>query len=196
MIGVLDLMKLLCLFLTLLCAAGSVSCNNETLDDVPIVTENTLDSSDNADTIETADAADSITTTSSDDKVTHTDLIEPPLTEYELSLPVPDFLDAKQQLLYRRAYNVYSHLFGCDPYYAEYAETLDYTPDYMPYEVYIFLMKPAINTDIRRAGIKIGAISRLCIGQSLPNAFLMRKTIRRKAAPDMPSLTASSPIAL
>ena len=138
MIGVLDLMKLLCLFLTLLCAAGSVSCNNETLDDVPIVTENTLDSSDNADTIETADAADSITTTSSDDKVTHTDLIEPPLTEYELSLPVPDFLDAKQQLLYRRAYNVYSHLFGCDPYYAEYAETLDYTPDYMPYEVYIF----------------------------------------------------------
>lgn len=39
---------------------------------------------------------------------------EPPLDTRSLSIAVPDFLDEEQQLLYRRAYCVYSHLFGGD----------------------------------------------------------------------------------
>ncbi len=39
---------------------------------------------------------------------------EPPLNKQSLMISVPDFLDAEQQLLYRRAHCVYSHLFGAD----------------------------------------------------------------------------------
>lgn len=39
---------------------------------------------------------------------------EPPLDERSLNIAVPDFLDSEQQLLYRRAYCVYTHLFGGD----------------------------------------------------------------------------------
>ena len=37
---------------------------------------------------------------------------DPPLSEDSLNAAVPDFLDADQQLLYRRAHCVYNHLFG------------------------------------------------------------------------------------
>lgn len=43
---------------------------------------------------------------------------EPPLDEASLAAAVPDFLDADQQLLYRRAHCVYGHLFGGDTAYA------------------------------------------------------------------------------
>lgn len=39
---------------------------------------------------------------------------EPPLDEQSLSTAVPEFLDEEQQLLYRRAFCVYLHLFGGD----------------------------------------------------------------------------------
>lgn len=51
---------------------------------------------------------------------------EPPLSELDLSIAVPDFLDEEQQLLYRRAKNVYRHLFGNVTINVEYLETLDY----------------------------------------------------------------------
>lgn len=38
--------------------------------------------------------------------------LNPPLTDEELSKPVPDFLDEDQQLLFRRAKSVYSRLFS------------------------------------------------------------------------------------
>lgn len=50
--------------------------------------------------------------------------LQPPLTQEDLELPVPDFLPPELQQLYRRAHNVYEHLFiettGC-----EYAETFE-----------------------------------------------------------------------
>ncbi len=55
-----------------------------------------------------------------------TDFPEPPLTEYELSLAVPEFLTEEQQMLYRRARNVYLHVFGNSTSSVEYSETLDY----------------------------------------------------------------------
>ena len=39
-------------------------------------------------------------------------LLEPPLTDEELSKPVPDFLNKDQQLLFRKARSVYSRLFS------------------------------------------------------------------------------------
>lgn len=47
-----------------------------------------------------------------------TDATEPPLDEASLSAAVPDFLDAEQQLLYRRAHCVYGHLFAGDTAYS------------------------------------------------------------------------------
>lgn len=49
---------------------------------------------------------------------------EPPLSEAELAESVPDFLDEDQQLLYRRAKNVYEHFFGCVTFFSEYLETM------------------------------------------------------------------------
>lgn len=49
---------------------------------------------------------------------------EPPLSEAELAESVPDFLDEDQQLLYRRAKNVYEHFFGCVTFFSEYLETI------------------------------------------------------------------------
>lgn len=37
-----------------------------------------------------------------------------PLDEYAQAAPVPDFLDEEQQLLYRRAYAMYGHIFGAN----------------------------------------------------------------------------------
>lgn len=37
-----------------------------------------------------------------------------PLDEYAQAAPVPDFLDEDQQLLYRRTYSLYSHIFGAN----------------------------------------------------------------------------------
>lgn len=37
-----------------------------------------------------------------------------PLDDYSLSIPVPDFLDEGQQLLYRQAHEIYSRLFGAN----------------------------------------------------------------------------------
>lgn len=54
------------------------------------------------------------------------DNIDPPLSNDELLMAVPDFLSADQQMLYRKASNVYSHLFGCSTDSVEYRETLDY----------------------------------------------------------------------
>ncbi len=42
-----------------------------------------------------------------------TDIALPiPLDEYDLSIPVPDFLGTEQQLLYRQAFAMYGHIFG------------------------------------------------------------------------------------
>lgn len=38
--------------------------------------------------------------------------LEPPLSERELTMAVPDFLTDEQQLLYRRAYSLYQHMFS------------------------------------------------------------------------------------
>lgn len=38
--------------------------------------------------------------------------LEPPLTEWECKMPVPDFLNEEQQLLYRRAYSIYPTFVG------------------------------------------------------------------------------------
>ena len=59
---------------------------------------------------------------------------EPPLSEAELAESVPDFLDEDQQLLYRRAKNVYEHLFGPATIAVEYYETLDYPLSEYTYE--------------------------------------------------------------
>jgi len=56
---------------------------------------------------------------------------EPPLDEQSLSIAVPDFLDSEQQLLYRRAYCVYSHLFGGDTGEVNVWQTGDKYPDGM-----------------------------------------------------------------
>ena len=45
-----------------------------------------------------------------------------PLDELSLSVPVPDFLDEEQQLLYRQAYSLYIHLLGCESSGVEYSE--------------------------------------------------------------------------
>ncbi len=50
--------------------------------------------------------------------------LEPPLDSYDLSIPVPEFLNAGQQELYRKASNVYRHLFGGDTSAVEYFETM------------------------------------------------------------------------
>ena len=47
---------------------------------------------------------------------------EPPLSEYDMNLAVPDFLTQEQQTLYRRAHNLYEHLVGDS---VEYAETFE-----------------------------------------------------------------------
>lgn len=52
--------------------------------------------------------------------------LEPPLTEEELSMPVPDFLTAEQQLLYRRAFS----LFSATSWYSINIDYPDFVPDY------------------------------------------------------------------
>lgn len=47
---------------------------------------------------------------------------EPPLSEYDMNLAVPDFLTQEQQTLYRKAHNLYEHLVGDS---IEYAETFE-----------------------------------------------------------------------
>lgn len=59
---------------------------------------------------------------------------EPPLSEAELVESVPDFLDEDQQLLYRRAKNVYEHLFGPATIAVEYYETSNYQLSEYTYE--------------------------------------------------------------
>lgn len=57
---------------------------------------------------------------SPDQSVPTTEMVnEPPLQETDLTIAVPDFLSEEQQLLYRRAYNLYSHTkLGSDIEYA------------------------------------------------------------------------------
>ena len=50
---------------------------------------------------------------------------EPPLQEADWAIAVPNFLTEEQQLLYRRAYSLYRHMFSGDTNMIEYAETLD-----------------------------------------------------------------------
>ena len=47
---------------------------------------------------------------------------EIPLDGASLTAPVPDFLDGEQQLLYRQAYSLYTHLLGCETGGVEYSE--------------------------------------------------------------------------
>lgn len=47
---------------------------------------------------------------------------EIPLDAASLSVPVPDFLDEEQQLLYRQAHSLYTHLLGCETGGVEYSE--------------------------------------------------------------------------
>jgi len=56
---------------------------------------------------------------------------EPPLSEYDMNLAVPDFLTQEQQTLYRRAHNLYEHLVGDS---IEYAETFE--DDVFPQSAY------------------------------------------------------------
>lgn len=58
---------------------------------------------------------------------------EPPLSESEMRASVPDFLDEDQQLLYRRAKNVYSHLFGFSVSSVEYFEISNVFPNEYSY---------------------------------------------------------------
>lgn len=50
---------------------------------------------------------------------------EPPLQEADWAISVPDFLTEEQQLLYRRAYSLYCHMFGGDTSRIDYLETFD-----------------------------------------------------------------------
>jgi hypothetical protein len=52
------------------------------------------------------------------------DKFGPPLSKEDFDLPVPDFLDFEQQLLYRRAHNAYLHLWGGSAELIEYPEFL------------------------------------------------------------------------
>jgi hypothetical protein len=45
---------------------------------------------------------------------------EPPLSEKDMSIAAPDFLDEDQQTIYRRAYSLYNHMFGGDTTGIEY----------------------------------------------------------------------------
>ena len=51
--------------------------------------------------------------------------LEPPLSEEILSMKVPDFLTEEQQLLYRRAYSLYQHMFGGETSAIEYTEFMN-----------------------------------------------------------------------
>lgn len=48
--------------------------------------------------------------------------LEPPLSKEILTMAVPDFLTEEQQLLYRRAYSLYQHMFGGETSAIEYGE--------------------------------------------------------------------------
>lgn len=62
------------------------------------------------------------TPTTSEEVFNETPLDEPPLSNADLAIAVPEFLTSEQQELYRRAYSLYEHLLGDS---IEYAETLD-----------------------------------------------------------------------
>lgn len=51
--------------------------------------------------------------------------LEPPLSERELKMAVPDFLTEEQQLLYRKAYSLYQHMFGGETSAIEYTEFMN-----------------------------------------------------------------------
>ena len=109
------------LIAALLCLAALVSCEADKVAEVTVTTEDA-----------TTEDAIFIGETESAEKTDSTECIiqqpaEPPLTDKELAMAVPDFLTEEQQLLYRRSRNIYSHLFGGSPDFAEYSETLDYT---------------------------------------------------------------------
>ncbi len=58
---------------------------------------------------------------------------EPPLTEEELAMKVPEFLDEDQQALFRKATNVYAHLWGSYADLIEYEEALEQKIDKTKY---------------------------------------------------------------
>ena len=58
-----------------------------------------------------------------------------PLDEQSLSVPVPDFLDEEQQLLYRQAYSLYIHLLGCESSGVEYSELYSQTGPHETVEI-------------------------------------------------------------
>lgn len=60
---------------------------------------------------------------------------EPPLSDADLQIAVPDFLEEEQQDLYRRAHSLYMHLNGGDTTMIEYGETMEQPlPDWADYE--------------------------------------------------------------
>ena len=64
---------------------------------------------------------------------------EPPLDETALSIDVPDFLTEEQQLLYRKAYRLYSLMYGGDTTYIDYFDADKYDPvDFAEYGAYTY----------------------------------------------------------
>ena len=80
---------------------------------------------------------------------------EPPLTERELTMAVPEFLDEEQQMLYRRAYNVYSHICGTSPANIDYEDTLDYKIQYSQYDFFEFENDEGYRAELNKISKKI-----------------------------------------
>lgn len=64
---------------------------------------------------------------------------EPPLDEGALAIDVPNFLTEEQQLLYRKAYRLYSLMYGGDTTYIDYFDADKYDPlDFAEYGAYTY----------------------------------------------------------
>ncbi len=113
------LLAFVSLVVVIACAACAVTDDNDTTDTTDTSADVTVDdtTAENGNTENVTD-----TDTTQNDDVS----LEPPLSEYELTMSVPEFLDEEQQMLYRKARNVYMHVCGNSTSSVEYEETLDY----------------------------------------------------------------------
>ena len=93
---------------------------------------------DTTETVTTVDTGENTKVNVSGESVGAEEFTEPPLTERELTMAVPEFLDEEQQMLYRRAYNVYKHICGTSPGNIDYEDTLDYKIQYSQYDFFEF----------------------------------------------------------
>ncbi len=113
------LLAFVSLVVVIACASCAVADDNDTTDTTDTSADVTVDDTlaENGNTENVTD-----TDTTQNDDVS----LEPPLSEYELTMSVPEFLDEEQQMLYRKARNVYLHVCGNSTASVEYEETLDY----------------------------------------------------------------------